>query len=809
MDSQLRPAQAEILEYERGKMAVSAVPGSGKTFTLSLLATRLIATRRVDVAAGQQVLVVTYLNASVETFKARIRQRLQALDLPFLGYDVRTLHSLGLEIMRAAGGAVSDEVVVLDEAQADYYLNRAVNDWIDDNAARWRDFLPEDDTLQMRTRWRGVTERTARTFIRTAKNERYRPYEISDRWQFVNHTHLAEDAVTTLSDDDPMETIAAAGYPLLAMLTGIYDRYQSILSRQGAMDFDDLIWRAADILETHPDLAQTLSQRWPYVLEDEAQDSVPLQEALLSSLAEPVGNWVRVGDPNQAITSSFTAAHPRHFNHFLDREDVATRPLPNSGRSAPRILGAANAIVHWAAESHPVAEVRDTAFRVQDILPTPSGDMQLNPPDSPNNIRIKVYGHREQEELPAVARLAQRYVRARPEQTVAILVPTNRVGHTMSEQLDQLDVDYDNLLRGGSREREIAAAVHALLALLANPLDTRALVEAHRALLELKHPALSGERSIPAVREPGAQYLIPDYQPGSPDEGSMVDLSPSELGHFYSILRSTHRPEILLFPQNDDTIAGALPASVATEDEMARLVVYLDFLRRLFNLRTLPPDDLAMALSYELFTNSEDRDGGSDGDLSIAYQIASMIRRWRDLQPGWRLPEIVAQLADIASGRRPLPAVTPEDIGFEPAPGRITLATQHSAKGLEWDAVFLVGIDGFWIPEDLNAPFLGVHDFLGGDPAAEATAQLRHLMQGSAGLYAGRTPTETAHIEVISERLRLLYVGVTRARRYLHLSRSRVTRYYQRERETAATRVMGVLYDYLQQDPKEKTLEEF
>ena len=75
MNPQLRPAQAKVLEYDGGKMAVSAVPGSGKTFTLSLLATQLISAGRVDVNAGQQVLVVTSLNASVETFKARIRQR--------------------------------------------------------------------------------------------------------------------------------------------------------------------------------------------------------------------------------------------------------------------------------------------------------------------------------------------------------------------------------------------------------------------------------------------------------------------------------------------------------------------------------------------------------------------------------------------------------------------------------------------------------------------------------------------------------------------------------------------------------------
>lgn len=804
LEIKLRPAQAKVLDYDGGRMAVSAVPGSGKTFTLSRLAARLIATDKIDVGAGQQVLVVTYLNASVETFKARIRQQLQAMELPFLGYDVRTLHSLGLEIARLAEGELGDEFLVLDEVQADYYLNRAVNTWIDNNAALWRSFLPDADTLQMRTRWRTVTERTAKTFIRTAKNERLPARRIYARLE-EEFTAWKASAGDDMPDLDRVDLSEIPDYRLLYMLNGIYDLYQSVLTRQGAMDFDDLIWRAVRLLEASPDLAATLSQRWPYVLEDEAQDSVPLQEALLSTLTEPTGNWVRAGDPNQAITSSFTAAHPRYFNSFIDRSDVEAHPLPNSGRSAPRIMAAANTLVHWVADHHPVPEVQGHAFRVQNILPTPPGDNQPNPPDTPNNIRIKVYDHREQQELPAVARLAQRYVRSRPDQTVAILVPTNRVGHAMADQLDRLDVDYDNLLRGGSREREIAAAVHAILALLADPLDTRALVDAHRALLELKHPALSAPR---VLREPGPEYLIPDLQPGWPDPAAdgedagraEDDPAPADLENFYAILRSVRRPELLLFPAEGESFVDALPQGVAGDDDIARLQIYLGFLRQLFSLRHLSPDDLAVALSNELFTYPQEEEGARDADLSIAYQIAAMIRRWRDLQPGWRLPEIVTQLDEIASGRRPLPAVVPEDVGFEPAPGRVTLATQHSAKGLEWDAVFLVGIDGFWIPDDLRAPFLGVHDFLGGDPAAEAAAQLRRLMFGSAGLFEERNATETAHIEVISERLRLLYVGMTRARRYLHLSRSRVTRYYQRERDADAARALGVIYDFLEEE---------
>jgi DNA helicase-2/ATP-dependent DNA helicase PcrA len=341
-------------------------------------------------------------------------------------------------------------------------------------------------------------------------------------------------------------------------------------------------------------------------------------------------------------------------------------------------------------------------------------------------------------------------------------------------------------------------------------------------------------------------------------------------------LRSVHRPEALLFPREEDDMAEALPAGVATEEDVARLERLAAFLRDKFDLRALPVDDLTLALADTLFATGDDGDRGQglgargqgsgttattellntdplntehsppatrpsppappdnrELDLAIAYQIAAQLRQWREAQPEWRLPELVAQLQMVASGRRTLSIMRGGELGYEPTPGRISLATQHSSKGLEWDAVFLVGIDGMWIPGSLEAPFLGVHDFLGGDPNAEATAQLRYLMgtadrrlptaddgradsrppttddepvapevvdrsRSDIGLYPNRTATESAHIEVICERLRLLYVGITRARRFLQISRSRATRRQSRDSEAEPATVLGVLYRYLQ-----------
>ena len=763
----LRPAQEDILSYSGGRMAISAVPGSGKTFTLSLLAAKLIAENHLDPASAQQVLVVTFLNTSVDTFRARIRKRLLEMGLEDTGYDVRTLHSLALEVVRTAGETPGDELIVLDDMQSRQILEAAVDGWINDNVRLWETFLPESGreySPQMIARWRDITANTAASFIRAAKNDRYTPEAILTT---LRHYQTASD----IDEDTPN----VAQSPLMYMMTGIYSRYQASLARQGGLDYDDLIWRAADLLEHRADLVESLRVRWPFVLEDEAQDSVPLQEILLDTLTGPHGNWVRVGDPNQAITSTFTAAHPRFFSKFIDRPDVVAKTLPNSGRSAPLIIGAANAMLNWTIDQHPVPEVRRDAFRRQDILPTPPGDAQPNPPDSEAELLIRVYRHREDEEFPAIAQLAVEYARKRPHHTIAILVPTHLTGYAIAQYLDTLNADYDNLLRGSGREREVAAAIHAVLAVLANPLDTKALNAAHSSLSELKETG-------------------PIYEP-FPEESE-------DSARFQALLRSVYRPESILFPREDEPIESILPAGVASEEDIDRLERLTRFLRDNFDLRTMPIDDLTLALADALFApragDQSADDAAHELDLAIAYQIASQLRQWREAQPEWRLPELVAQLQSVATGRRALNVVR-DDAGYEPKPGRISLTTQHSGKGLEWDAVFLVGIDGMWIPGSLEAPFMGVHDFLGGDPNAEATAQLSYLMSDEAGIYANRTATESAHIEVICERLRLLYVGVTRARRYLHISRSRAMRRQNRERETEPATVLGVLYRYLQE----------
>ncbi|HRF96169.1 MAG TPA: UvrD-helicase domain-containing protein, partial [Aggregatilineales bacterium] len=88
--------------------------------------------------------------------------------------------------------------------------------------------------------------------------------------------------------------------PLAEMCHAVYVNYQRSLAYRGAVDFQDLISYALTLLENHPTYLDILRKKFPYILEDEAQDSSELQQSILELLVGKKGNWVRVGDPNQA-----------------------------------------------------------------------------------------------------------------------------------------------------------------------------------------------------------------------------------------------------------------------------------------------------------------------------------------------------------------------------------------------------------------------------------------------------------------------------------------------------------------------------
>ena len=407
-----RPGQQEIMEYSGGLMGVSAVPGSGKTATIANLAARLV--RESAVGTGS-VLVVTYQNAAVDAIKTRIRSEVGHVNRPSGGYDVRTLHSLSYGIIQAQpalAGTTAEFHVVDDRTRADL-LDKATRLWSEENRSVWEPLAVQGKS-NWQAEWLEIAHTLSRSLIATGKNHLLAPEQGSE-----------------LADKLPAGTVRT----LLKAGMEIYRLYQRNLTTIGGLDFDDLVRLALDLITVHEELAQRLRREWPIVLEDEAQDSIPLQEQLLSKLSGG-SDWIRVGDPNQSIMSTFTAANPRYLRQFLDRDDVEAVEMLISGRCARPILELANHLVEWICAQHPVRAVRERAFRRQTIRGTEPGDSQENPGDEESGILFREYNDQD-DELRDIARRAHGFTLSHPDKTAAILVPTNRVGMEMVECLQQ------------------------------------------------------------------------------------------------------------------------------------------------------------------------------------------------------------------------------------------------------------------------------------------------------------------------------------------------------------------------------------
>jgi len=145
---------------------------------------------------------------------------------------------------------------------------------------------------------------------------------------------------------------------------------------------------------------------------------------------------------------------------------------------------------------------------------------------------------------------------------------------------------------------------------------------------------------------------------------------------------------------------------------------------------------------------------------------------------------MVEELAVIARNERRFLGFAEEELGFEPPKGMVTVATVHKSKGLEWDRVYLMSVNNYDYPAGL------AHDTYISEPwfirdslnlVAEALAQLEALT--NLPIYQSTSvedrvdweisklvegdATRQARLSYVAERLRLIYVGITRARKEL------------------------------------------
>lgn len=717
-----RPSQKEILRYAGGRLGIAAVPGAGKTHVLSALAANIIQSGVLQ--DEQEVLVVTLVNSAVDNFETRIKKFFNNPIEALYKYRVRTLHGLAHDIVREkpAGAGLDNQFKIIDEKEAAIIRLEAVRAWMANHTLE--NYL--DPALdQARRDWvsreqlPGMVEALALAFIRSAK----------DRL-------LAPEMLRLKLDASP------ARLPLAEMGAEIYADYQRALNYRGAVDFDDLIRLALILLQNDEEYLTRLRYRYPFILEDEAQDSSRAQQRILELLSGADGNWARVGDPNQAIFETFTTADPELLREFI--RDNPHQDMPESGRSQPAIIDLANHLIEWTMNAHPNLEARD-ALGIPYILPVSQDDPQPNPPNDPGAVKLIGRKYSPEEELSAVVKSVKQYVDSiadLPEEekpTIAVLVPRNYRGIDVIEALKKVNVETVELISSTSETRAAAGSLNYLLSYLADPQSAGKLSNAYRVWRRDWRVDSRGTENSEA--------------PGNGNQDLMK--------HVANLLKKILRVEDYVAPSHDDLL-HTLDEPPQVIQELADFRVYA---RRWLNAALLPIDQLVLALAQDVFTQP--------ADLALAHKLALALRQAAEDHGDWRLPELAAELTLIAKNERKFIGFSEDDSGFDPERhrGKVTVTTMHKAKGLEWDRVYLISANNYDFPSNMPGDtFIAEKWFIRGglNLEAEALAQLTALeANGEYDGYEEGAATLQARLGYVRERLRLFYVGITRAKKEL------------------------------------------
>jgi DNA helicase II / ATP-dependent DNA helicase PcrA len=723
-----RPSQEQILGYRGGRLGIAAVPGAGKTQILSALAAQIIASG--SLADDQEVLIVTLVNSAVDNFEARIKRffdnPLQAL----YKYRIRTLHGLAHDIVREKPGRVGldERFAIIDEREADFIRREAVKAWLSAHADSLDDYLDPNMDAQKsdwvrRDQLPEMISNLALAFIRSSKDRRLTP-----------------DQLRALLDRQP------APLPLAELGLEIYSDYQRALTYRAAVDFDDLIRLALDIFESDEEYLERVRYRFPFILEDEAQDSSRLQQDILGLLSGPNGNWVRVGDPNQAIFETFTTASPE-----LLREFIAENPsvdMPESGRSQQSIIDLANYLIDWVMNEHPVEEARN-ALAPPYIEPVPPGDPQPNPESDRSAIYFVSKRLTAEEETKAIVDSLSKWLPKNPDSTVAVLVPRNTRGVEVINALKAKNIQHIEFLSSTSNTRAAAGALSNLISYLADPQSAPKLAKAYQVW----------RRDWKEVKE--RAVLIHDTSAWLRKVGNVEDYVNPNLAFARGEAIAIHS----LSRGNGVEIGEAIAGDGETEQVIAELNDFRVYVRRWLEAVTLPIDQLVLTLAQDIFTEA--------ADLALAHKLALVLRKAADDHTEWRLPELTAELAVIAKNERRFIGFSSDDSGFDPEQhkGKVVVTTMHKAKGLEWDRVYLMSVNNYDFPSNQpNDRFISERWFLRNNlnMEAEALAQLNAASASSEyDWYDEGTATLASRIDYVKERLRLFYVGITRAKKEL------------------------------------------
>jgi DNA helicase II / ATP-dependent DNA helicase PcrA len=706
----LNPPQRQAVLHTGAPVLVVAGAGSGKTRVLTRRIAYLVGERKVHPGS---ILAITFTN------KAAAEMRHRVTDL--VGNRARlmwvaTFHSACVRILRSEIGRfnVSRTFSIYDDADSKRLMQLVAND-LNLDAKRF-------------------PVRAIMNWVSTCKNE------------LVDH-----EAAHTRARPGVEESYAQA-----------YAEYQRRLTAANALDFDDLIMTTVHLLQAFPELREQYRRRFRHVLVDEYQDTNHAQYVLIRELCStevepPPGELVTeppelmvVGDSDQSIYA-FRGATIRNINDFeSDFPGAETIMLEQNYRSTQTILNAANAVI------------KQNEARKPKRLWSDAGDGE----------RIVGYvADTEHDEAQFVATEIDKLSDAGKGRygDVAVFYRTNAQSRAFEEVFIRVGLPYKVV--GGVRfyeRREIRDAV-AYLRAIANRTDDVSV----RRILNVPKRGI-GDRAEAAVAELAARERISfgealrrvDEIEGLASRSAKLLTEFAELmdAHEAMVAEGIAADQILVSVLERSGYLEALRASDDPQDQ-TRLENLLELVAvaREFVAGAAPgeaPDSLTDQLigwdpttgvlvesasaavgGGQVRAGEVDLDLGTDPEFDLAAGAA---------EPDPSLGAFLERVALVADSDQ-IPTSDREDAGV------VTLMTLHTAKGLEFDTVFLSGFEDGVFPHQ-------------------------------------RALSDAAELE---EERRLAYVGVTRARRQLYLSRAVVRSAWGTPQHNPPSRFLDEIPDHL------------
>ena len=679
----LNPAQGRAVTHSGSPLLIIAGAGSGKTRVLTHRIAHLIATGR---ARPGEILAITFTNKAA----AEMRERVTALVGPAGECMwVSTFHSACVRILRreheAAG--LRSTFSIYDAADSTRLITLIVRE------------LGIDP--------KRFTPKTFAHRISDLKNELVTPADYADR--------------------------AITSNPLERHLVEVYRAYAARLAAANALDFDDLIMRTVQLLQTRPAVAEMYRRRFRHVLVDEYQDTNHAQYVLVRELVGgpgtsgagsplPPGELTVVGDSDQSIYA-FRGATIRNIEEFEhDYPSARTILLEQNYRSTQNILSAANAVIS-----------RNSGRREKNLW-TDSGDGP------------KITGYVADSEHDEARWISQEIDRLSDVEgvcprDVAVFYRTNSQSRALEEAFLRSGQPYKVV--GGTRfyeRKEIKDAI-AYLRAIDNPDDDVNL----RRILNVPKRGL-GDKAESVLAEHAARHRASFGTAVADAAGALRPASEGDAagdldapGHEPPVvegLTSRARTQVTRFHE----LLASLRGQLAEGDGVADLLdSALDASGYLAELRASddPQDATRVENLAELHSVASDFQAANpDGTLADFLERVSLVA------DSDQLPQ-AADLAAMSESERAAAVAAEEQ-------GQVTLMTVHTAKGLEFPVVFVTGLED------------------GTFPHSRALAE---------------------DVELAEER-RLAYVALTRARQRLYVTRAAVRSAWGAANAMAASRFL-------------------